>query len=227
MSEDTKNPVEDEKKDATDSPKKEEKKKDNSEMENIIMARVRKEQVKADKEKAVLRAEIEELKAQGNPNIDPPVEGAQPLEGQAPETIPVAELPGIIDYVQQEQNAQKQGDNFKNKFQTARDADPELEELAKNGNSIPWQYQQNMVHLENSPAVLKHLLKDNKDHQLMIAAGSEGAASLVKMLNDLSTRLENADKGPRPPDYTPSANMSHLGESEQDFDMDEYVKSKP
>lgn len=135
--------------------------------------------------------------------------------------VPRELIPGLIARENQKtQFVQNVGD--------ALDKDQEFKKLWSTGNPIHASVLEAMHHLDNAPAVLKHLLKDKKDHRLMELSAEEGLTSFTKFINDLSTKLEaNNQSKPHPSSYSPAPPLTNIGESDQDFDIEDYIKNNP
>lgn len=129
------------------------------------------------------------------------------------------ELPQILAMEQKKQELQK-------KLNQAEQEDPEFAELVKKGNPIPGPIVSAVGELDNGPALLKHLLKDKRDHQLMMAAAQSTPYEWQKFLIDLTDKVDANIKKPHASEYEEVPDMRHMGETGDDFDMQSYVKKK-
>lgn len=138
--------------------------------------------------------------------------------------IPPEALPYIMD--------EKMADvKFKDKLNKATETDSEFKRLATSDEStrlVNPDQMHFMRDLENSPAVLKKLLTDKKENNLMQAKFQEMIAHnrpsiFVEYMNSLSEKLEMSAVKPRASSYTPDAELSDFGDSSQDFDLKKYI----
>lgn len=196
----------------------------NEEVEKIIQARLKQERSNHEKREAEYSARIADLEKKvnaGTATTDEKIQHQQAknTEEQAQASgIPPEAIPFIVE--QQRKNVE-----FQQKMSDAIEKDQEFKKLSETGNAIPGFAISEMMHLDNAPAVIKHLLKDKKDHKLMEATIESGSKSdFIRFVNDLSSRLES--KKPHPSPYTPAPDVSDIGDSDQDFDIKGYIDSK-
>lgn len=117
------------------------------------------------------------------------------------------------------------------KLMEAAEKDPEFADLVGNetqpqkGNFIhPGIVMNEMSHLDNMPAVIKHLKKNSKDYA--VANAMTKSSERIKFFNELSDKLKEQESTPRPPEFEPDPDMPNNGSSGQDFDLKSYMKSK-
>jgi len=138
--------------------------------------------------------------------------------------------PEAIPYITDEKMAAQQ---YRDKLMKAADNDPEFKKLASDDKSLRMvsHDQQFFIRdLENAPAVLKKLLTDKKENNLMQAKFQEAIAHgkpsiMVEYINNLSEKLEKSAIKPRASSYTPDADIGDFGDSSQDFDLKKYVSN--
>lgn len=83
--------------------------------------------------------------------------------------------------------------------------------------------------IKNKAALIKHLLKNEKDNHIFKIAGSnydrDNGAEAAKFLYGLSEDLENNVSKPHPTSFRPVPNLQDVGSSDE-FDVDDYINSK-
>lgn len=111
--------------------------------------------------------------------------------------------------------------------------DPELRSLMQNPESVrkvPPEALSTFKHLNNAPAVFKHLLTDPADLMVFNAARevySQTGSSVdyYQFLSNLSKRLDSTAKYPHPPKFKEIADLSDVGEGDS-FDLTSYLTKK-
>lgn len=137
--------------------------------------------------------------------------------------------PDAIPYIIEEEMSKKK---YAQSVVDAAEKDPQFKTLLQDKNSrvlVNSDQEYFLKDLPNSAAVLKTLLSNKKENNLMQAKFQEmihkrEPSIMVQYINDLSDKLEKSSTSPRAPSYTPDANLSDFGESSQDFDLKKYVK---
>ena len=155
---------------------------------------------------------------------------ANNIENQArSQGIPPEALPAIIE---EHLKIQK----LDQSLTSAREKDPELNALVMNPDSpnkvSPEEFML-LKHLDNAPAVLKHLLKDPPDLQTFKAAqrawgngeigNGDGGVAFMTFINNLSRQLDSTAKYPHPPSYTPSVSLDDVGAPDS-FNLESYIQ---
>ena len=110
------------------------------------------------------------------------------------------------------------------KINEAKKEDSELGELLTKGNAIPpsmVQFLANQDHINNMPAVVKHLLKDKGDHAVYMSSSTPAEA--INFINNLSNKL-SLNNQPKPSEFTPNPKLSD--QSEDNFNVIDYVKNR-
>jgi len=138
--------------------------------------------------------------------------------------------PDAIPYIIEEEMSKKK---YAQSVIDAAEKDPQFKTLLQDKNSrvlVNSDQEYFLKDLPNSAAVLKTLLSNKKENNLMQAKFQEmihkrEPSIMVQYINDLSDKLEKSSTSPRAPSYTPDANLSDFGESSQDFDLKNYVKN--
>jgi hypothetical protein len=137
--------------------------------------------------------------------------------------IPPEALPGIIEEHLQIQKLQTN-------VADAAEKDPELKSLLNDPNSLKKVSEEELMllkHLDNAPAVFKHLLKDPRDLQTFKAAerawgNGDGGVAFMTFINNLSRQLDSTAKYPHPPRYTPSVSLDDVGAPDS-FNLENYI----
>lgn len=214
-------------KEQEEQPQKKQPKYHDEDVQRIVQERLRQANQKREKERAEYEAKIRdyESKLAATSSGAKPAGEEAPAMGnqQQPGQISEQDLPRIIEH----HNKLRE---FNDKLQQAIQEDNEFKDLTKTGNYLPPEVTTEMMHLDNAAAVIKHLLKDKNDYRLleqtvMDAVNSKQKYGFVKFVNELSAKLEKVDKKPGPSEYTPSTNLTDVGEGGEDFDTTEYVKN--
>lgn len=169
------------------------------------------------KEKSGTASTAEQLELQEGKNAE--------SEAQA-NSIPAELLPAIVQ-------KKMKSVEFQQKIDAALEKDEEFKKLVNKGNPyevVPQQMQQFIEHLDNAPAVLKHLFKDPKENALMRSKYADAYRKdedsiMIEYFNNLSTKIEQGSTRPRPSSFTPNPDISDVGDSAQDFDSRDYVKN--
>jgi predicted DNA binding CopG/RHH family protein len=193
--------------------------------QTMVTERLQRERNIFAKKEAQLNARISELEAKTKAGTATPAEQVEHATGQAAQAqayqqgIPADQIPILVE-------REMTRASFKQKLDDALSKDEEFRKLAETGNPIPPEAMEAMTHLDNAPAVIKHLLKDKKDYQVAKLSASAGVLEYTKFINELSTRLESTASKPRPSPYSHVPNLSDVGESDQDWDMENYIKGK-
>lgn len=201
----------------------------------IIQMRLRQATKKHREREAILQARIAELESAGQPaagaNANSPAmpQGTEPnpqAAGNVPgNSIPAEMIPMIVE-------RKRQADEFNKKIEDAMKQDEEFKKLAtETGFKVPPEVLMNMQHLDNAPAVIKHLMKNKKANVLMLAELDEAAMAnsivpLIKFVNNVSDQLESVSSKPQRSSFSPAPDLSDAGDSGQDFDISAYVSSK-
>lgn len=123
--------------------------------------------------------------------------------------------------IQQVKDASEKDSEFKDLIsansQTQRLTDPECAFIA------------DLPGIKNKAALIKHLLKNEKDNHIFKIAGSnyhkDNGAEAAKFLYGLSEELENNISKPHPSSFRPVPNLQDVGKADE-FDVDEYINSK-
>lgn len=216
----------------------------NNDVEKIVRTRLEKEREKRtsiEKEKEELKKRVEELQKKvdsGKANQSESMEYQQTLtaEGKAQDQVSSGmiapeQLPGIItQYI----NETKASD----KIQEAVKEDPEFAELCeKNKNAQNYNDKITTdeigflveIGIQNVPAVLKHLLKNDIDRKILkLAQGNinrDNGMSLTEFVKKLSNDIDSTTKRPSPSPYYPAKNVSDIGRGD-DFDVSSYISDK-
>jgi len=140
----------------------------------------------------------------------------------------------IQAFVKHQMAQEKLADNLKD----ATTKDEEFKELMqKNGQMDPQDQKINLyevsemakLNIKNPSAVVKHLLKNDKDAHIMRLAFENSAMdngqSFANMIYNLSEKIDAKSDSPRPSSYTPAPRMSDAGHSD-DFEEADYIKNK-
>lgn len=152
--------------------------------------------------------------------------GRQTAEIATEEQVPLSVIPHLVDQTMAKQQ-------YITNMRNALDKDPELKNLIADPNN------QKMInddiHLElqgfdNSPQMIKHILKNKNEANLMVAkyqtaVRKEDRSILVEYMKNLSEKLESSAVRPRASSYSPDPDISNIGDSTHDFDMKDYVKN--
>lgn len=137
--------------------------------------------------------------------------------------------PDAIPYIVEEEMSKKK---YAQSVLDAADKDPQFKSAIQDKNArmmINQDQEYFLKDLPNAAAVLKSLLTNKKENNLMQAKFQEmiykkEPSIMVQYINDLSDKLEKSSTSPRTPSYTPDANLSDFGDSAQDFDLKKYVQ---
>lgn len=137
--------------------------------------------------------------------------------------------PDAIPYIVEEEMSKKK---YAQGIVNAAEKDPEFKSALQDKNSnvlVNNDQSYFLKDLPNAAAVLKTLLTNRKENNLMQAKFQEmihkrEPSIMVQYINDLSDKLEKSSTSPRAPSYTPDANLSDFGDSAQDFDLKKYVQ---
>lgn len=122
----------------------------------------------------------------------------------------------IVDYAMQQKE-------LGGKLEEARDKDPEFAKLLKDGNKLFQEEVNEMAYLPNAPAVVKHLMKDQKSLLALRAAWREGRSSVMMVLNNLSDRLADNQEKPVPSQFKPAEQLSDSSDEDQNFNEKDYI----
>lgn len=227
-------------------------------VEANIQARLARQASNHEKDKAILlaekrqkEAEIEilkqQLQARQNGSAQPQ---AQTAAGPGAATQMPPQVPQAPQIDPQRVIAEHE---FNKKLSEAAEKDPEFKKLAGDTNTpqaglpIHPDLKPEFMHLNNAPAVMKHLMKNEKDHavlqsmmpplyntQLMTPEQKQQYSMMhmtahtqrLKFFNELSNKLEDNQQQPQPSEYEPDPDFSSQGSGSQDFDLDNYVKTR-
>lgn len=210
-------------------------KEDRDTREEVFRIRLQKERQRTEgeaKKAESLAKELEELKKKfdsGKATSKESLEYASTenvMEESKQKGIPHEALPGIIEEHMQIQKLQSN-------VADASEKDPELKALLNDPNSLKKVSAEELMllkHLDNAPAVFKHLLKDNRDNETLKAterawANGDGGVSFFQFINNLSRQLDSTAKYPHPPSYSPSPHLDDVGESDA-FNLETYINDK-
>jgi hypothetical protein len=211
---------------------------DKDKIEENIQIRLERQARKHAQERAEAEArhqqELAALKAQQAQQAPAQTQQGMPAPGQPmgqpmQQGIPAQPTP---EQIIAHHEAQQKSANFQQKLAEAAEKDPEFEKLIGNaqkglpqtGNPIAPYVLNEVEHLDNAPAVLKHLKKNNKDYA--VANAIYNRADRIKFFNELSDKLASQQSTPRPPEFEPEPDLANNGSSGQDFDLKTYMKQK-
>lgn len=193
--------------------------------QQMVNERLQRERNLFSKKEAELNARIKELENKKEAGTATPAEQVEHATGRAAQAQAIQQ--GISpEQIPQLVEKEMSRANFKQKIDDAMLKDEEFKKLAQTGNGIPGEALEQMIHLDNAPSVIKHLLKDKKDYRLMQLAAAEGIYKFTSFVNDLSTRLESTSTKPKPSPYSPIPDLTDIGESDQDWDVENYIKGR-
>ena len=138
--------------------------------------------------------------------------------------------PDAIPYIVEEEMSKKK---YAQGLMDAAEKDPQLKTALQDKNSrnlVNSDQEYFLKDLPNAAAVLKTLLTNKKENNLMQAKFQEmiyekKPSIMVQYINDLSDKLEKSATSPRAPSYMPDANLSDFGDSAQDFNLEDHVKN--
>lgn len=211
----------------------EEKKNETPDINKIIIARVKQEQAAFAKKEAEKEAEFQRREAAYQKRIDE-LEGKHSSKSKKSEEgekydpqkhISIEQLPELINMDRQNVENTKKMENFQKKIGEAVEKDQEFKKLvAESPQYLSPDQVMSTSHLPNAPDVLKHMLKDPRDYQLLQAAAQTSQAEMIRVLNEVSMKLEQRRNMPRPSEYE---HIPQMGDGEgDDFDLDDYLKGK-
>ena len=198
------------------------KKLDDEKTKEIVRRRLKQANETHAKREAELKAQLEEARAKLSAANDSVSSSAQNPQAQPAPNQHQYTHEQMLAYAEQK----KKADEFNSKLQEAVEEDSEFKKLVDTGNPVPAHVLFLMQHLDNSPALAKHLLKDKKDHRLMEAADKAGEYQLVKFLNDLSDKIEKTSTKPGASKFKSAPDLTDVGEAGEDFDLHDYIKNK-
>jgi hypothetical protein len=176
---------------------------------------------------------LEELEAKEKAGTATPDERIELSQGKTAQAQAKGEgiHPDAIPYIIDEEMAKEK---FKQNISNAMEKDPEFKALLTPESKRLVNEDQLFFlrDLPNSAAVLKTLLANKKENNLMQAKFQEMIYSgkpsiMVEYINNLSDKLEQSATKPRASSYTPDPNISDFGDSGQDFDLKKYIAGKP
>lgn len=199
------------------------------EVQEIMKKRVAQERKSseraAEQERQKFEAKIAELEKKVNAGTASMDEQAQ--HQKAKNTIEEGQQQGLSpEQLQYQVQEQMKMQTLDQKFTEAKSKDPEFAKLWDEGNQINSAIFPAMAHLDKPEMVLKHLLKDKKAHNMMQLAASGGLRDFTQFIDDLEDKLmANSQNTPRPPNYPKIPDFSNAGDTDQDFDLEDYVKN--
>jgi hypothetical protein len=137
--------------------------------------------------------------------------------------------PDAIPYIVEEEMSKKK---YAQSVLDASEKDPQLKNALNDRDSkrlVNDDQHFFLKDLPNAAAVLKSLLTNKKENNLMQAKFQEmiykkEPSIMVQYVNDLSEKLEKSSSSPRASSYSPDANLSDFGDSSQDFDLKKYIQ---
>ena len=208
---------------------------------SVQMKKMRESQEAKERENKLLIERVQELEKKvnsGTATQSQNLEYQQTMKavGDANKSVEEGTLdPSHIQaFVKHQMAQEKLADNIKE----ATEKDEEFKELMqKNGQLGPQDQKVNLyevsemakLNIKNPAAVLKHLLKNDKDAHIMRLAfensNVDNGQSFANMIYNLSEKIESKSEAPRPNSYTPAPRMADSGHAD-DFDVAEYIKSK-
>lgn len=213
----------------------------NEELQNIVRMRLKEENQKreeayrtAEEERKKREAiekrllDLEKKNEKGTATQDEKIEyqNSVAAAGQAKnDGIPPEAIPHIVEISNRNKKTTEQ-------LNEAIEKDEEFKNLAEKGNPISGEEIYFIGQsVDNTPAVIKHLLKDKRDYDLFQIAKSnaqyDGGLSLKKLIYEFSDKLNADIKKPSPSGYTPAPDLSDTGAADQDFNDADYVKNNP
>lgn len=204
-------------------------------LEDSIKTRLKVERQKAEaeaKRAESLSKELQELKKKFNSGKATSEQSSEyvstenAISDAKSKGIPPEALPGIIEEHMQIQKLEAS-------VADASEKDPELKALLNDPNSLKKVSAEELMllkHLDNAPAVFKHLLKDSRDLQTFKAAerawgNGDGGVAFMTFVNNLSRQLDSTAKYPHPPSYTPSVPLDDVGAADS-FNLESYIQDK-
>jgi len=210
-------------------------------LENSFQSRLRKERAAREaleKENKEFKARLEELQSKvssGNANQSETSEyyTANKTNREAEQ----AQQAGMMNkeqadrYITHTMNM----NNMINQVKEAAEKDSEFKDLISENSTTKklsdpeCAFIANLPGIKNKAALIKHLLKNEKDNHILKIAGSnydkDNGAEAAKFLYGLSEDLENNVSKPHPTSFRPVPNLQDVGKSD-DFDVDDYINSK-
>lgn len=203
-----------------------------SDVEKIIQERLKNKEMEHKRKMEDAKSRIAELEGKVNSGTATHAEQMELNKGKtsAANAVNAGVPPEAIPYIMDEQMA---NEKFKQKISSAADTDPQFKQLLQQPGS------ERLVHedqrfflrdLENAPAVLKKLMTDKRENNMMQAKFQEMIAHrkpsiMVDYINQLSEKLEKSAVKPRASSFSPAPDISDFGDSSQDFDIKSYVKT--
>lgn len=208
---------------------------DREKLEETFKNRLKVERQKAEaesKKAESLAKELKELKSKFDRGTATSAQSSEyvstenKIEESKQQGIPHEALPGIIEEHMQIQKLQAS-------VADASEKDPELKALLADPTSLQKVSAEELMllkHLDNAPAVFKHLLKDPRDLQTLKATerawgNGDGGVSFFQFINNLSRQLDSTAKYPHPPSYSPSVSLDDVGTSDS-FETGNYINEK-
>jgi len=152
--------------------------------------------------------------------------GKETAEKAAEEQVPISVIPHLVDQTMAKQQ-------YITNMRNALTKDPELKQMLADPNNqrlINDDIHLELQGFENSPQMIKHILKNKNEANLMVAKyqttlRKEDRSILVEYMKNLSEKLESNSVRPRASSYSPDPDISNIGDSTHDFDMSDYVKN--
>jgi hypothetical protein len=144
-------------------------------------------------------------------------QGAQKAQQQG---VPPEQYAAMVDYGMRVRE-------LETKIKDAHDKDPEFAKLIKDGNKLSPEHVVETAFLKNSPAVIKHLMKDPEDYQIYLNAFArgqiDGGVSAQMVLKNISDKLSSSNERPKPSQYQPPQELGDNSDEDQDFNEDDYI----
>ncbi len=213
----------------------EEKRYTSQEVSEMMEKRLKNKQEEHERKMGELKSRVKELESKekaGTASLSEQLELSKGQEVAAKVQNPNAGIdPSFVPYiVKQEMEKEK----FNQKLRGALDKDEEFKKLASAPDADQRVGQEAMDYTmpyDNAPAMLKYLLKDRRESELLnsklaVANDRRDPSIVVEYLNNLSRQLDKSATAPRPSSYVPDPDLSDMGNTGQDFNLEDYVKSK-
>ena len=218
-------------------------------MEKSLQIRLQKERAareNAERENREFRARIDELQkkvdsGKATQNETREYYETNNAQTRAQQAADNAQSSGMMtkeqadQYINHRVNHEVNMNNMIHQVKDAADKDPEFKDLISANNTTQrltdpeCAFIANLPGIKNKAALIKHLLKNDKDNHILKIAGSnyakDNGAEAAKFLYGLSEDLENNLSKPGPSPFRPVPNLQDVGKSD-DFDVEEYINSK-
>lgn len=202
------------------------------EVKQMIDDRLRKKDMEHLRKMEDVKKRIAELESKEKAGTATPEERTELSTGKGAQAQAQAQgvHPDAIPYLVEEEMSKKK---YAQGVKDAAEKDPQFKSALQDPNGrmlVNHDQEFFLKDLPNAAAVLKTLLTNKKENNLMQAKFQEmiykkEPSIMVQYINDLSDKLEKSASSPRAPSYTPDANLSDFGDSAQDFDLKKYIQN--